>query len=376
MGSTPQRLSQLQQALQAGDADLVYKSAHYLKGSAGQLGAFRMHQTGAAIEALARVGSLNGVEPLLKELSLEFERVGHDLGSAYFELVELEQTGTGNPKLASHDEAAYNFPLELISSAFRDRRLLALDVYPAVLAQLRSNLVEMGCELIEVSELDLDNREWPFGGSLLFLGVRTGRTNPLRHCLELKERGAASIPTIMISPVADSELLQIAEQLGSDFVLEPFRTEEILLRAYRKLRLGFSSERRDLDVKLKGLLAAEDDPLIARFLVSTLNAAGFAVTHVPDGEAALAALQERTFQLCILDINMPKTDGYSVLSKLRLQAQHKSMPVVMLSSRVQEHDIVRAFDLGADDYVTKPFNPFELISRVRRLVRKPNRVED
>jgi DNA-binding response OmpR family regulator len=117
-------------------------------------------------------------------------------------------------------------------------------------------------------------------------------------------------------------------------------------------------------------LVAEDDPLIARFLVSNLEGSGFQVTLVEDGDAALEALARERFGLAVLDINMPKTDGYGVLSQMRLRPESRSTPVLMLSSRVQEHDIVRAFDLGADDYVTKPFNPLELVSRIRRLIRR------
>jgi DNA-binding response OmpR family regulator len=66
---------------------------------------------------------------------------------------------------------------------------------------------------------------------------------------------------------------------------------------------------------------------------------------------------------------MPKVDGFGVLSQLRLRPESRNIPVLMLSARVDEHDIVKAFDLGAEDYVTKPFNPLEVISRVRRLAR-------
>ena len=89
-----------------------------------------------------------------------------------------------------------------------------------------------------------------------------------------------------------------------------------------------------------------------------------------DGDAALEALAKERFGLVVLDINMPKTDGYGVLSQMRLRPDSRSTPVLMLSARVQEHDIVKAFDLGADDYVTKPFNPLELVFRVRRLMRR------
>jgi DNA-binding response OmpR family regulator len=117
------------------------------------------------------------------------------------------------------------------------------------------------------------------------------------------------------------------------------------------------------------ILVAEDDPLIARFLVTHLQGAGFHVTHVGDGDSALEELEKKRFDVAILDINMPKTDGFGVLSQLKLRPECQDMPVLMLSARVEEHDIVKAFDLGAEDYVTKPFNPLEVVSRVRRLAR-------
>lgn len=116
------------------------------------------------------------------------------------------------------------------------------------------------------------------------------------------------------------------------------------------------------------VLLAEDDMLIGRFLASSLNAAGFHVTHVRDGKAALDAVHARNFGAVILDINMPEVDGYQVLSEIRTLVG-ETTPVAIISSRHQEQDILRAFDLGVDDYLTKPFNPSEVVARVRRLVR-------
>ena len=117
------------------------------------------------------------------------------------------------------------------------------------------------------------------------------------------------------------------------------------------------------------LLIAESDMLTARFLTGSLGAAGFRVDHVTDGEAALAATRQKKFQTIILDSDIPKLDGFGVLTALRLQPNRPNTPVVMISSRKREHDVLQAFDLGADDYVTKPFNPLEVVSRVRRLAR-------
>ena len=116
------------------------------------------------------------------------------------------------------------------------------------------------------------------------------------------------------------------------------------------------------------VLLAEDDMLIGRFLASSLNAAGFHVTHVRDGKAALDAVHAKNFGAVILDINMPEVDGYQVLSEIRTLVG-ETTPVAIISSRHQEQDILRAFDLGVDDYLTKPFNPSEVVARVRRLVR-------
>jgi DNA-binding response OmpR family regulator len=121
--------------------------------------------------------------------------------------------------------------------------------------------------------------------------------------------------------------------------------------------------------KSNEILVAEDDMLIGRFLSSSLTAAGFHVTHVRDGRAAMDAAHVTNFAAIILDINMPEMDGYQVLSEIRATVGDNT-PVAIISSRHQEQDILRAFDLGVDDYLTKPFNPSEVVARIRRLVRQ------
>jgi len=116
-------------------------------------------------------------------------------------------------------------------------------------------------------------------------------------------------------------------------------------------------------------LLAEPDPLIARFLANSLTGAGFAVTQVSGGAAAIKALSEKVFGVVILDLDVSEVDGYSVLSQIRMRAD-AATPVMIVSSRHQEQDILRAFELGADDYVTIPFSPLEVVARVRRLARQ------
>jgi DNA-binding response OmpR family regulator len=124
--------------------------------------------------------------------------------------------------------------------------------------------------------------------------------------------------------------------------------------------------------KANEILLAEDDPLIARFLSSSLTAAGFHVAHVTDGRAALEMLQNKNFGVVVLDINMPGADGYQVLTEIRATVGDHT-PVAIISSRHQEQDVLRAFDLGVDDYLTKPFNPSEVVARVKRLARQAAR---
>jgi len=117
------------------------------------------------------------------------------------------------------------------------------------------------------------------------------------------------------------------------------------------------------------VLLAEADPLIARFLANSLTGAGFPVTQVSGGAAALDALREKDFGVVILDLDVPEVDGYTVLSEIRTRP-NASTPVMIVSARHQEQDILRAFELGADDYVTIPFSPLEVVARVRRLVKQ------
>jgi DNA-binding response OmpR family regulator len=133
-----------------------------------------------------------------------------------------------------------------------------------------------------------------------------------------------------------------------------------------------SSQRPANAAKANEILLAEDDPLIARFLSSSLTAAGFHVTHVTDGNAALDTLRGKNFGVVVLDINMPGIDGYQVLTEIRATVGDHT-PVAIISSRHQEQDVLRAFDLGVDDYLTKPFNPSEVVARVKRLARQAAR---
>jgi DNA-binding response OmpR family regulator len=115
------------------------------------------------------------------------------------------------------------------------------------------------------------------------------------------------------------------------------------------------------------VLVAEDDPDVVRILDAQMRGAGYDTSLAFDGAEALSVLDSRPPDVLILDLMMPKVGGFDLLSQLN--AKPVRPKVLVLSARGREEDVTRAFELGADDYVTKPFNPQELLARVARLSR-------
>ena len=117
------------------------------------------------------------------------------------------------------------------------------------------------------------------------------------------------------------------------------------------------------------ILIAEDDEVLADGLSHSMRQSGYAVDWVKDGQAAKLILSgEQPFDLVILDLGLPKLDGFSVLRSLRENNRH--VPVIILTARDAEGDRVKGLDLGADDYMIKPFSLPELEARVRALLRR------
>lgn len=116
------------------------------------------------------------------------------------------------------------------------------------------------------------------------------------------------------------------------------------------------------------ILLVEDDRMLGDGLQAGLTQAGYAVDWLRDGEAAVAALSTESFAAVVLDLGLPKRDGLSVLQWLR--GRHDATPVLILTARDQLEDKVRGLDLGADDYVLKPFDLDEITARLRALVRR------
>ena len=120
------------------------------------------------------------------------------------------------------------------------------------------------------------------------------------------------------------------------------------------------------------ILMVEDEEDIAFLIRFMLERHGFVVDHAADGRQAIEKITTSSPpDLTLMDIMLPYHDGLELIERLRTQAGWAQVPVVMLTAKALEADIVRALELGADDYVTKPFQPEELLARIRRLLRRP-----
>jgi len=115
------------------------------------------------------------------------------------------------------------------------------------------------------------------------------------------------------------------------------------------------------------VLVVEDEPQIAELLRAHLARAGFEVHVARDGESALRLFEERSADLVVLDLMLPRLDGWTVTRRLRALAP---VPIVMLTARDEEDDRIRGLDLGADDYITKPCSPREVEARIRAVLRR------
>jgi two-component system, OmpR family, alkaline phosphatase synthesis response regulator PhoP len=118
---------------------------------------------------------------------------------------------------------------------------------------------------------------------------------------------------------------------------------------------------------VRTVLVVDDEPEIVRILRDYLERAGFAVLTAGDGEAAVAAARRQRPDLVVLDLTLPSLDGLDVARALRHDGE---VPIIMLTARTEESDRVAGLELGADDYVAKPFSPRELVARVRAVLRR------
>jgi DNA-binding response OmpR family regulator len=122
-----------------------------------------------------------------------------------------------------------------------------------------------------------------------------------------------------------------------------------------------------MPAKKTTILAADDDPQLLRLMTRNLQLEGFDVLAASDGQQALELIENNAPDLVLLDVMMPKMDGFTVCYRVR---EFSAVPIIIVTARGQDQDKVRGLDLGADDYLTKPFSVDELLARVRAVLRR------
>ena len=118
---------------------------------------------------------------------------------------------------------------------------------------------------------------------------------------------------------------------------------------------------------MKKILVVEDELKIARLVRDYLHQAGFAVIEAGDGASAMSLARSEKPDMVVLDLGLPEMDGLDVTRRLR---QSSSVPIIMLTARSEESDRIVGLELGADDYIVKPFSPKELVARIRAVLRR------
>ena len=178
---------------------------------------------------------------------------------------------------------------------------------------------------------------------------------------------ALGIPTVVIgSRAALTVLRDSTDPFTWDFAAKPLHLDELAWRAAGLLtrQLTANSSRR-LPARV---VVADHDPFTRTLIESAMNQLGVQCTLTEEGEAAWTSIEELKPGAVILDLTLPNRDGFQLMADIRRTTTGRKPKIIVLSARQSETDILRAFSLGADDYITKPFSPLELSARLTRLL--------
>jgi CheY-like chemotaxis protein len=387
--STQEYVGQARRAIEAGDPRALREAAHILKGSSGVFGAIRLGNICDALEELGRTGPLDGASFLLECLQAESKNFDRELRTI------TEGTASERAAAAANGEG---IDLSQMAGTFQGKRIIAQGLPDRVAERLGALLFAMDANF-RLLPHQAGAVEWQLAADLMIIaGDQT--ESSWAECRRLRKQMPRAGMVLLLD---DPALIWLdrAEELGAEIVGFPPELRELLLRAYQQLQICRRPRTSYTDppppasepqqpapppppaasglgslasaVRGKGrprALVAEDESLTARFLVSVLEANGFHTDHTDNGTRAVSMLSVRTYDAVLLDLNMPELDGFGVLSRLRQMAQYQNTPVLVLSARNQEKDILPAFSLGASDYVTKPFSPPEVVFRLKRMVER------
>lgn len=306
--------------------------AHRMAGTGGTLGYPQISQTAFRLESL--LGNDRFDSRALNETVVDLERL----------FDQLEQTATREqiPEKVQRAINSRKFMLVGFSRA-EDRRLSRTIEHAGGFCRVQESLPapDDPCDLAIVSIRALASSE----------GEELGPW-----------------PAIVVGPA--SRLSSIRRTSTVDLLVAPADATEVLVRSYHLLTRSRTEETRPnrSGTAQARVLVVDDDPTITALLSSTLTHAGMECHTAEAGPEALEKVRDIDPHVIVLDVNLPGMDGFEVLSALKHDSRTRSVPVLMLTARQQESDILRGFALGVADYVVKPFSPMEVAARLGRLL--------
>ncbi len=335
----------------------------------------------AALEAAAELlderpaealGSAQRIAHVLARLGRESGR--DELTAAALQLSEADETGAGAALAALISQLRD----ELLSSQTCLGRVLAIEDDPIQSRLLEVGFSKAGWQVVTAltgADAERALEEEPL--TLIVLDLVLPDADGRNLLLQLKENPrSAGIPIIVATARSDPHVLAECLALGADgFMEKPYDIDQLLATVSglpapegERAAVGQAEATRPAKRSVRVLLA-EDDEVAAKLVIYRLTReGGFEVVHVADGNLALTTVQESEIDLAILDVHLPGIDGFDILRRLRESPEHAELPVIMLTALGSERHVVRGLELGANDYVVKPFSPVELIARVRRLL--------
>lgn len=203
---------------------------------------------------------------------------------------------------------------------------------------------------------------------------------------EIKQSAEINCPVLVISGVPSDSIYMECINIGADeYLSKPFDTDKLYFEAMQVMsknrmhivdpeesdqQAAKAEEQKKMSLSLKGVkvLVAEDDEIQGIFMAQKLGEQGADVTLVENGQLALDALEKNTYSVVLLDGLMPVMDGFETLKNIRSTSRLKGLPVIMVTAMGSEDNIVRGYELGANDYILKPFSEEQLVNRIKSLL--------
>jgi DNA-binding response OmpR family regulator len=202
--------------------------------------------------------------------------------------------------------------------------------------------------------------------------INTSAVGSLEQPAPIETIASSHKPALVIGTLEELMMQpQAMADLNRDFVVRPFKPEELLLRASRILRFAETAELAIQSSSRNGLhhiLLADDDATTITMISTILKHFDFDCEIAHDGVQALDIARKKKPDLVLLDVSMPKMNGFEALAALRKDSATRNTPVVLVSAHRDEADVVKGFSLGANDYIAKPFTPGELMARINRIL--------